>query len=49
MSEPIDTLSFIARIAGKAIERERERERERGGANLASLPAVSARRVYFYI
>jgi hypothetical protein len=30
MSEPIDTLSFIARIAGKAIERERERRRETG-------------------
>jgi hypothetical protein len=30
MSEPIDTLSFIARIAGKAIEREREQRCESG-------------------
>jgi len=30
MSEPIDTLSFIAQIAGKAIDREREQRRETG-------------------
>jgi histone H3/H4 len=30
MSEPLDTLSLIARIAGKAIEREREKRRETG-------------------
>jgi hypothetical protein len=30
MSEPIDTLSFIARITGKAIEREREQRHETG-------------------
>ncbi|MDI2076557.1 hypothetical protein [Bradyrhizobium sp. Mp27] len=28
MSEPLDTLSLIARIAGKAIERAREQRRE---------------------
>lgn len=30
MSEPLDTLSLIARIAGNAIERERGRRRETG-------------------
>lgn len=30
MSEPIDTLGLIARMASKAIEREREQRREAG-------------------
>jgi hypothetical protein len=30
MSEPIDSLRFIARMAGRAIEREREQRHETG-------------------